>query len=195
MDYFRKDYILHAIAGFIICLVVSFFAHPMIGLSLAILSGFGKEVYDQIKSKGFDFIDLIYTVLGGALAYILLHIFGSTTVYIPIILFLSYTVISAYIDVEHIKDKDYIEDHTSRIVQRGIVIVLSSFINIWFLLLFPFIFWVFFDATLNVLWGRDIFYIGNTAITDKFFRGNNWLYIGSKILALLISLFLINYIA
>lgn len=58
-----EQYAAHCIAGWI-----SGWAGKERGIYLAALAGLLKELYDQWSYGGFDWIDLLFTVLGGVAA-------------------------------------------------------------------------------------------------------------------------------
>ena len=68
------DKILHALVGYVIAstLILSGIAW-IIALIVVIIFAVGKELYDQWKYKGFDYKDLIATLLGGVV-YIIIEI-------------------------------------------------------------------------------------------------------------------------
>jgi len=71
----KKDKMLHFIAGFVICILVSIIAYSLnfkqpeaYGLISAIIAGVLKEAFDCIKSKSlksFDMFDFLATAFGG----------------------------------------------------------------------------------------------------------------------------------
>ena len=61
------DKIYHLVAGFLIALIFGLI-NPVLGLTLAIVVGVGKELYDKkIKKSAIDPLDVIATVVGGVL--------------------------------------------------------------------------------------------------------------------------------
>lgn len=68
------DKILHALVGYVIAstLILSGIAW-VIALIVVIIFAIGKEIYDQWKYKGFDYKDLVATLLGGVV-YIIIEI-------------------------------------------------------------------------------------------------------------------------
>jgi len=59
------DKILHCAVGFTIAFYFGLY-NQFLGLSLAILAGIGKEVYDRLSKKGEpEAWDLVFTTLGG----------------------------------------------------------------------------------------------------------------------------------
>lgn len=85
------------------------------------------------------------------------------------ILYLIFILLSAFIDYEHISNKQYFKDHTSRFALRFIVTIMASDTIIDFLI-YGLLFWLLFDIILNLLMKRSIFYVGNTAWIDKKFN-------------------------
>ena len=55
---------LHIIAGFLIALILSNYLDNKQILLVVIMCAVGKEIYDELKYEGFDFEDIIYTLLG-----------------------------------------------------------------------------------------------------------------------------------
>lgn len=108
-------------------------------------------------------------------------------VYITTILFI-YSC--AFIDYEHLRDNDFIEDHTSRVVQRFLFLLLISMYNYKLAFASAFLFAAVFDQQLNFLRGFDLLHLGNTAKWDKFFNKRKWLYVSVKVLCLIISIIL-----
>lgn len=108
--------------------------------------------------------------------------------YIVAVLF---PIFTAWVDGEHHNDKDYIEDHTSRIFQRSCFFLMcwSYSANLMFFSIF--IFWVIFDSVRNLIVGENIFYVGETAITDRKFNSKVGLFISTKIIALLLAIFVL----
>ena len=108
---------------------------------------------------------------------------------LQITLILSFTIISAYIDYEHLIDKDYIEDYASRVFLRGIFIIANSsnlidvFAN-WLL------FASLFDIILNLMRGNPFIYLGNTAYWDIFFNEKKFLYVITLITCFILGIYL-----
>jgi putative effector of murein hydrolase LrgA (UPF0299 family) len=78
-----NDKVKHFIAGFVICIVgyflISTLAIPvqasLIGMLLAFLAGFLKELYDKfIKKTYFDWLDWAVTNVGGIIGFIAIEI-------------------------------------------------------------------------------------------------------------------------
>jgi len=65
------DKLLHFVAGFSIALIGSILFGKETGFALAILAGIGKEIRDQIVYGGFDIMDLIVTIAGGLLIFLI----------------------------------------------------------------------------------------------------------------------------
>lgn len=71
--YFKQsDKILHLLMGIVLAIAIvpiCIWAAPITiyfaPLSIAILAAFTKESYDQISYGGFNWIDAVFTVLGG----------------------------------------------------------------------------------------------------------------------------------
>ena len=103
------------------------------------------------------------------------------------LLFIAFIVMSAMIDVEHFNKYQYIDDHTSRVFLRGIVILgfSSSLIDV---AIFFFMWVTLFDFVINWLWHKPITYIGGRAKIDIFFRQYPKVYMLSKGAAFIFSL-------
>lgn len=67
------DKILHFIMGWLIVLSIIPIYGIVTGIIALVIAAVGKEIYDQWKYKGFDYKDLIATLLGG-LVYIIIQI-------------------------------------------------------------------------------------------------------------------------
>ena len=102
---------------------------------------------------------------------------------IIIILYILFIILSAYIDAEHINDKDYIENHTSRFLLRGVVTLGFAYDPSYFyffdwryLLVFLLSFIAIFDTTINLFRGLSVFYLGTVAKWDLFWKKHYLLY-------------------
>lgn len=69
MDIFFKklalipnDKLLHSFYGTCIYLLCSFI-NPLFGIISVIIVAIAKEIYDEVKYKSFDFVDIIATIL------------------------------------------------------------------------------------------------------------------------------------
>ena len=102
----------------------------------------------------------------------------------------AFVVISAYIDYEHLRDRDYIESHVSRWLLRLLFIVSASRSYFDFVGMSLF-FMATFDQVLNVMRGKDLFYLGNTAYWDRFFNRFPYAYIIFKVVTFFSSLFIL----
>lgn len=71
-----SDKMLHFIAGMlgtaIVAVIVPRFAP--IAMSVAVVAGFAKELRDEITYGGFDWYDLLATVLGGVVMQVLIFL-------------------------------------------------------------------------------------------------------------------------
>lgn len=57
-----NDKLLHSFYGTCIYLLCSFI-NPLFGIISVIIVAIAKEVYDEVKYKGFDIVDIIATIL------------------------------------------------------------------------------------------------------------------------------------
>lgn len=107
------------------------------------------------------------------------------------ILFVIYTLIWIYytakVDAEHISRGQYITTHLSRWLSRSMVAVLLSIFSIKAGLILGLLFWTFFDSFLNKIRDLPLFYLGETAKTDRFFTKLQWLFITSKVISFIIA--------
>lgn len=112
-----------------------------------------------------------------------------------IILSILITYISAYIDYEHLKQNEYIENHLSRSILRALIAIVFGLKSIGAMILFSLIFWLLFDHFLNYLMKRSIFYLGSVSKIDIFFNQNIFLYICLKsiVLVLIITQMFVQY--
>ena len=97
-----------------------------------------------------------------------------------------FPLMCALVDSEHHLDGDYIEDHTSRVLQRGCFFILALVISPYSCVYSIAVFWVLFDGARNLLVGEDWLYIGTQAKTDKIASKNKRLYLWSKIFAFIV---------
>ena len=70
IDYLlRPDRLKHFFVGTLLFLVITLTFGNLIGLTIVFLVGLGKEIHD-IKTSGFDIVDLIYTIAVGVVIII-----------------------------------------------------------------------------------------------------------------------------
>jgi len=96
---------------------------------------------------------------------------------------------TARIDFE-VLEYSYIYSHKARFIQRALFFICLALHSYTYALGGALLFYAFFDGTLNKMRGLDLFYIGNTAIIDKFFNNKLPLYIGVKVLCLGLGVYL-----
>jgi len=106
-----------------------------------------------------------------------------------LIILMAFTIVSAWIDYEHLKDNDYIESHTSRFLLRGLFFIALWIYgpNYWMIGGSALFFAATFDSVLNVMRGKPLFYLGQTAKWDKFWREHERAYIAMKVMCLVLS--------
>lgn len=107
-----------------------------------------------------------------------------------LILTITWIYFTALIDSNHFKANQYFEKHNDRLFSRITVGLLIAYFNPMYAIALGLLFWGLFDGVLNYLRGLGVLYIGETAWTDKFFKSKYNLYIGSKIIALILALIL-----
>ena len=97
----------------------------------------------------------------------------------------------ANIDAEHIKKKEFINNHASRMLSRCLVGVLAGILNWKAGVIVGLVFWAVFDQALNYFRGLDLFYFGTVAKSDIFFSKRIDLYTALKLIAFLGSITII----
>lgn len=102
----------------------------------------------------------------------------------------AFTIVSAIVDTEHLKDKDYIESHTSRWVLRLLFFIAMGAWNPIYILASALIFTATFDQILNKFMDNSIWYLGDTALWDKFWKKRKVLYIIMKVSAFVLGTYL-----
>ena len=66
----KNDKVLHLICNFIIVVVLGFTFNIITGISIALITSLSKELYDEIKYKGWSWDNLIADLIGIALGII-----------------------------------------------------------------------------------------------------------------------------
>lgn len=66
----KNDKALHLICNFIIVVVLGFTFNIVTGISIALIASLSKELYDEIKYKGWSWDDLIADLIGIVLGII-----------------------------------------------------------------------------------------------------------------------------
>ena len=97
----------------------------------------------------------------------------------------------SWIDWEHLKDNDYIENHTSRLLSRALFVIVFSRLELYPLIGMSIFFAATFDNTLNLMRGKELFHLGKTASWDKFMRKIKPIYIALIISGIPISIFIL----
>lgn len=71
-----SDKMLHFIVGMLITAIVAVIVPRFtpIAMTVAVVAGFAKELRDEITYGGFDWYDLIATVLGGVVMQVLIFL-------------------------------------------------------------------------------------------------------------------------
>ena len=72
MNNIPKDKLYHFIAGFLLCVIFTLVDDPITGIGAAICGGIAKECYDDYQYGGFDGWDMVFTWVGGCVAFTLL---------------------------------------------------------------------------------------------------------------------------
>lgn len=70
------DKMMHFIAGMLITAIVAVIVPRFapIAMTVAVVAGFAKEIRDEITYGGFDWEDLLATVLGGVVMQIIIYL-------------------------------------------------------------------------------------------------------------------------
>lgn len=103
--------------------------------------------------------------------------------------------LNAKVDADLIELRKQSPNHGRNYVIRGVVLILLALAFKPFLPLLLFnavLFWILFDAILNELRGKELFYVGGTAWHDKLFQKSPYLQVMVKVLVLALSIFLIT---
>lgn len=66
----KNDKVLHLICNFIIVVVLGFTFNIVTGISIALIASLSKELYDEIKYKGWSWDNLIADLIGIVLGII-----------------------------------------------------------------------------------------------------------------------------
>ena len=114
----------------------------------------------------------------------------SLTIAFLTVMFVYFT---SLIDFKHISEGQYFTDHTDRFLQRLCFFLSVSVYNWQIGIASALLFSVLFDSFLNILTGSPLFYLGNTAKWDRFFRKRMWLYLPLKFLMFITSVLLFIY--
>ena len=86
------------------------------------------------------------------------------------ILTIVFTLLSAYYDAQELKAGRYFKDHTQRALFRVLVLFIISIIFNTHILILLSVFYLLFDLSLNLMWGKEWNYIGCTSKIDRFFN-------------------------
>ena len=78
-----------------------------------------------------------------------------------------FTILSAYYDASLLKKGKYFKDNTPRAIFRVFVLAAIAFIFNIHVLVTIAIFYLLFDTSLNIFWGKKWNYIGSTSVIDK----------------------------
>ena len=108
-----------------------------------------------------------------------------------LIITLAFIMWTAIIDSEHLKKKQYIDNHADRWFQRACFFFALGIANPAYCLGSALLFTALFDQLLNFKMKRYLFYLGTTAKWDRFFRNKTPLYIIVKISCLIIGSYLL----
>ena len=115
--------------------------------------------------------------------------------------FLLFTIALAYVDAEKIEANEYINHNTRTLVRIAFFAVNTSYIEctlperIALMLLQSALFWILFDIAINKFRKLPLFYIGKTAMIDKFFgRFAPVVMLLAKVVYLLVTILVVLYI-
>lgn len=106
------------------------------------------------------------------------------------ILTILFTLLSAYYDANKLNQGKYFKDHTARAIFRVVVLFIISVLTNTHVLILLSVFYLLFDVSLNLMWGKKWNRVGNTAFSDKLFQKiGGWIpqYI-TKILLVIITI-------
>jgi len=103
-------------------------------------------------------------------------------------LWITYT---AKVDSEHLLKNEYITNHASRLITRVLTGGLVAFSSPIGGLVLGLLFWALFDTILNRYRGKDWFYVGSVANTDKFFKDKYSILLVTKGISLILSIVLL----
>lgn len=106
---------------------------------------------------------------------------------VAFIITILYTIIEAVRDGKLLNGGCRWKDHTWGWLSRCITLVLISYITGVHLLKLVAVFFMIFDYLVNVVWGRLIYYMGSTSITEQVLA---WLGVNPLILFILKILFI-----
>jgi len=109
---------------------------------------------------------------------------------IAIAITLAFILYTATIDADHLKKKQYIDDHIPRFMQRAIFFIALGLCSPIYILASALLFTSLFDQTLNLLRGINLYHLGNTSHWDRFFKTKPILYTITKLSCLICALYL-----
>lgn len=93
------------------------------------------------------------------------------------IITIAFTIFSAWIDAEHYKKKQWVQSHVSRWLQRAMFVAVICVYDWQLAFASGLMFFVKFNPVINIFMQKsDLFYLGDTAKMDIFFKENKWLY-------------------
>lgn len=67
----KNDKVLHLVCNFAIVVILGFSFNIVTGISVAVIASLSKELYDEIKYKGWSWDDLIVDLVGIILGIII----------------------------------------------------------------------------------------------------------------------------
>jgi hypothetical protein len=97
---------------------------------------------------------------------------------------LFFIITTAVIDSNHINKGEHIKSHNSRFLQRLSFFLMIAQFNYFLAIAAALLFATTFDAVLNIMIGKPIFYLGNTAKWDRFLRRKPIIHLTVKIVSL-----------
>jgi len=109
---------------------------------------------------------------------------------IAIALTITFIFYTATIDADHLNKKEYINNHSTRFIQRLLFFIALGLSNPIYIFASGLLFTALFDQTLNLMRGINLYHLGNTSYWDRFFKTKPILYTIVKLLCLVGGIYL-----